>query len=490
MERLVAVTSSPRGPSASHHTRRGTRERPLGSTSRARKRVFRWATVAFVLFLGVPLASTIGDTQSAKAVDRPNVVLILADDQRWDQIARMPVLQSELLGKGTDFRNALVVNPLCCPSRATILTGQYSHTTKVWTNAGKYGGFLRFRDSSTVATWLHDAGYRTAFVGKYLNQYLDGSYIPPGWDVWNAFVHPPDYYDYTLTLNGSLQSFGSTDADYSTDVLAGKADAFIRSAPTSQPFFLLFGPYAPHLPAIPPTRYLNALSGVQVPHSPNWNEADVSDKPSWVRQLSATGTADAIYRKQLRMLLAVDDGIKKILGALQDTGRLANTLIIYMSDNGYSLRNHRWNGKDAPYEETIRVPMIIRFDPVTQGQSRSDEHLVLNLDIASTIADATGVSPVGAEGKSLLPLLTGTTTWRSQFLVEHVGGVIPTYCAVRTGNAKYVKYKTGEEELYDLVADPYELESKHADPAFADLRNQLHTSLVNLCSPPPPGLVP
>jgi N-acetylglucosamine-6-sulfatase len=450
--------------------------------------------VGVAIAVGASVAPVAPSTADAEGL--PNVVVILTDDHRWDQIDRMPILQSELVGKGTDFRNAFLTNALCCPSRATYLTGTYSHTNGVYTNGGKHGGFARFRDSSTVATWLDAAGYRTGYVGKYFNLYKNAGYIPPGWDTWHAFVGTPGYFNYTLTHDGVAQSYGSAASDYSTDVLARSADAFIRSADPGAPLFLYFAPYAPHGPLTPAPRYSTALSDFVGIRPPNLNEPDVSDKPAWVRSLSARGgNGDATRKAQYRMLLAVDDAIGTILAALEDGGRLSETLFVFAADNGWSGRSHRWTGKEAPYEEVIRTPLVIRYDPVTGGVSQVDDHLALNLDIAQTIAEVAGVPAPGAEGRSLLPLMSGDdVAWRSEFLIEHLRtatrDAIPTYCAVRSTRYKYVKYETGEEELYDLSVDPYELDSKHADPAMAGVKAELLSRLRELCSPPPPNFVP
>ena len=446
-------------------------------------------------FLGIHIA---GRSPAAAQPSAPNIVLIYTDDMRWDEMSTMPTVQSELIAKGMWFKQAFLVNPLCCPSRSTAMTGQYSHTTGVWTNSGTYGGFSAFRphEGSTIATWLHADGYRTGLVGKYLNSYTakSASHVPPGYDRWVAFVQPPNYYNYTLTIDGTTKSFGSTAADYSTDVLAGHATDFIRNAPTGQPLFLWFAPYAPHAPSTVAPRYANSLPNYVGTKEPNVAEADVSDKPAWVRALPAGKGANAWARKQQRQsLLAADDAIAGILQALNDTGRLNNTMILFAADNGMSGGSHRWSQKEAVWEETIRTPLVIRYDPITAGQPSTDQHLVTNLDYAPTFAQLAGVAAPGVQGMSLLPLLNQTNPpWRSEFLIDHLstGGNPPTYCAVRTERYKYVEYRTHEEELYDLQADPYELESKHADPAFAAIKAQLHADLVSLCSPPPPGFTP
>src|SRR5205809_3921053 len=206
--------------------------------------------------------------------DLPNVVVILTDDQRWDTLWSMPTVQSELIGHGIEFTNGFVVNPLCCPSRASLITGQYSHTHGVYTNAGPYGGFQHFAgDDSTIATWLHDGGYWTGFVGKYLNGYRpqDG-YIPPGWDRWVAMNL--GYYNYWLNIDGVPAYFGSDPEDYSTDVLGADAASFIRDSPTDQPLLLDFAPYAPHGPATPSVTYQDAFSDLPPWRAPSYNEKD------------------------------------------------------------------------------------------------------------------------------------------------------------------------------------------------------------------------
>jgi arylsulfatase A-like enzyme len=451
------------------------------------------ACVALTSLLCVPATPISSGARPAP----PNIVLILTDDQRWDLMADMPILQTQLVNKGVTFTNAFAHNPLCCPSRASLLTGKYSHTTGVWRNGGAYGGYGAFKPSegSTVATWLHDAGYRTALIGKYLNGYTvkNGAFVPPGWDRWVAYAGNTSYYNYRLSVDGVVSSYGAAEADYSTDVLAQYATDFISTAPADQQILLWFTPFSPHTPQIPAPRHVDALPNFQGIRPPNLNEADVSDKPQWVQALTSRATGDRQRKLQAQALLSVDDAIGGILGALEATGRLSNTLIVFASDNGLSLNSHRWNGKLAPWEESIRVPFVIRYDPMTKGVASHDDHLVVNVDAAPTFAEAARVAAPGAEGRSLLKLLKEPTSgWRDSFVLEHYieGGDPPTYCGVRTTRYKYIEYSTGEEELYDLQADPYELESKHADPAFASLKADLHARMVSLCSPPPPGFTP
>ncbi|MFL5736275.1 MAG: sulfatase-like hydrolase/transferase [Actinomycetota bacterium] len=445
-------------------------------------------------------------------VVQPNIVLILTDDQRAEQITQMPVLESTIAGNGVTFNKGYVVDPLCCPSRASILTGRYSHSTDIYANGPPHGGFQTFtdegEDTSTVATWLQGAGYRTALVGKYLNGY-DGdaaTYVPPGWNVWRAFAGATPssdeglYYDYSMSINGHPQFRGNQPSDYSTDVLTQDATSFIAGTPASRPLFLYFAPTAPHIPAKPEADYLNACPQVQPNRPPSYNEQDVSDKPAYIRSLppwspQMIAQQDGFYVRQCRTLQSVDDGIGAMEDALRASGRLSSTFFVFLTDNGNLNGEHRWAKKLVPYEESIHVPFVIRYDPLTSGTARTDDqHFVLNVDLAPTFADLAGISAPGAEGTSLLPLIDGEEqpTWRSDFLVEHwnLHSKVPTYCGVRNDTALYVEYGTGERELYDLAADPFELQNVDGDPAYASLEASMHDRLVELCSPPPPGFAP
>jgi arylsulfatase A-like enzyme len=442
-------------------------------------------------------------TETAPPTGKPNVVFVLTDDQRWDTLWAMPNVQSQLVAKGTSFTNTFAVDPLCCPSRASILSGTYSHTNGVYQNQGPDGPMQAFDDDSTVATWLDGAGYRTAMIGKYFNGYNTmAPAVPPGWDRWVAFdtedVGGGMYYDYDLSIDGSTQHFGTNAASYSTDVLANQATSFIRSTPSTDPLFLYFAPYGPHEPATPAPRHASAFPNMTPFRPPSYNEADVSDKPAYIRNLPSFTTTnsnriDGLRAKQYRTLLAVDDAVGAIVQALTETGRLDNTMIVFMSDNGFLWGEHRWGktgaeNKLVPYEESIRLPMVVRYDPVTGGTARTDTRMVLNMDVAPTFAQLAGTAAPGADGTSFVPLLQGAAApWRSDFLVERGTTTVPAYCAVRSTNRLYVRYATGEEELYDLVADPYELVNRINDPAYAADRTALRSRRLTLCVPRPPG---
>jgi N-acetylglucosamine-6-sulfatase len=435
------------------------------------------------------------------------IVLILTDDQRLDNseqpgdttVSHMPIVQRQLVDKGVTFTNGFDVNPLCCPSRSTILTGMDSGHTGVWANTGQYGGFSAFTndgdDRSTIATWLHDAGYETGFVGKYLNGYgtSDVSYVPPGWDTWNALAlgdFAPGYYDYSMSVNGDLVSYGSTDADYSTHVLSRDATDFIAGVPSGQPLFLYFALRAPHSPATPEAKYQKGCPGLPLNRPPSWNEADVSDKPPYI-QARPLVNRDGFNRRQCRALLSVDDAVGNVLSALSAAGRLRNTLVLYASDNGLANGEHRWKAKTVPYEESIRVRVIARYGAVQGQVPRTESDLVLNMDFAPTFADAAGVPvPSATQGTSFLPQIEGTNpSSRTIFLLEHGGvtGNVPAYCGVRTTRFAYVRYSDGFEELYNLNSDPFELQNVASDPSLATRKAALLAQTVRMCSPTPPG---
>jgi arylsulfatase A-like enzyme len=437
---------------------------------------------------------------AAPAVAQPNVLLIVTDDQRWDTLGYMPTVSKELVDKGVTFENAFVVNPVCCPSRASILTGKWSHTHGVWGIAGPHGGFHIFDDTSTLATWLAAAGYHTGLFGKYLNGYQSADYVPPGWDEWFAFtLKPNSYFEYGVTERTSASSspianlwFGSEPEDYATDVLAERAVDFVRSS-GPEPFFLYFAPKAPHIGGpmtyvTPAPRHAGSLNGLEPWRPPSLNENDVSDKPEYVRSHPKIfrDELDVSRQRQLESLFAVDEAIARMLAALEETGKLEETLIVFTSDNGFGWGEHRRAGKIVPYEESIRVPLVIRYDAVGQA-AHNDRRPVLNVDLAPTVAAATETTAPGAEGRNLLPLLDGTARgWRPsvQFESYMQGWKIPAYCAFRGERWKYVQYATGEEEVYDLARDPYELESLHRTISRSWLMANRERVRRSACRPP------
>lgn len=438
----------------------------------------------------------------ARAAPRPNVVLVVTDDQRWDSLSGMPTLTTELGEQGVTFTNAFTVNPQCCPSRASLLTGRYSHSTGVYANSGPHGGFRAFDDSTTLATALDEVGYTTGLFGKYLNGYggrKAAGYVPPGWDVWSVFHGGSDgYYDYRLARQHRLTSYGRSPYHYSTSVLARQAASFVRNA--KEPFFLELAPYAPHAPALTPPGRAQTFEDSPWSTPVSFDERDVSDKPAHIRRLRALSAqdirdAERFRRRQLLASLGVDDALRLVLDELGARGLVESTVFVYTSDNGVAWGEHLLAAgrKAVPYEEQIRVPLVVRYDPITRSAPRTDGHLVLNVDIAPTLARLAGARLPGAEGRNLLRLLRGRepVAWRSDFLVEHLAGGaawdVPTYCAVRNGRYKYVLYETREEELYDLVRDPHELQNLAGAANVRALQRRLLARLGALCRPAPPG---
>ncbi len=460
-----------------------------------RRRLRALAVVLLVAALqwGSLTAETLLRPARAQTAGPPNVVLIVTDDQRFDTLRVMPEVRRLLVAKGMTLRKAIVTNPLCCPSRATILTGRYSHTTGVYTNsaATPNGGWAAFQasESDTIATALHDVGYRTALIGKYLNGYGGATaYVPPGWDRWFAFNGAARYFNYPIyddTL-GPLRFESRT--DYSTDVIRQKAVSFIRRVPERRPLFLVVAPYAPHEPFIAPLRHEGAFASTPVPLGPGVNEADVSDKPAYIasRPVVPLASLRERTRDQWETLLAVDELVSRIVKALGETGRRDNTLLIFTSDNGLSNGEHRWESKQVPYEESIRVPMIVSL-PGRIPAGTASSAPVSNVDIAPTIADFAGTS-ISADGVSLRPLLTGSSSSvRDSVVLEHLETTlaVPSYCGVRTGSFLFVHYATGEEELYDLARDPRQLQN--VVTSRPNKAAELRSLTESLCDPVPPG---
>jgi len=429
----------------------------------------------------------------------PNIVLVMTDDQRWDTLPYMATVTNGILDRGVTFTNTFATNPLCCPSRVTFLTGRYSHDTGVWTDVGPYGGFSSFvGDANTIATTLDAAGYDTALIGKYLNGYrvTDGAYVPPGWDRWRAFATNASYYDYALSLDGTgTEAHGSLPKDYSTDVLADDAVAFIETASPQDPLFLWFAPFGPHAPSTPAPRDAGSLAGIAPWRPPSYDEHDVSDKPAYMAALprlrpAARARLDAFRQQQLEALLSIDEAVARLGQALVDTGRLGDTIVVFTSDNGLLWGEHRFRGKVVPYEESIRIPLVIRWDRLP-ATPRVDTSLVLNLDLPGTLAEAAGTQLAGTEGRSLLPLLEGTpATGPFGLLLEHYGEGAPSYCGIRTKRAAFVHYATGEEEYYRLGNDPFELTNRVASTRWTTQIAALRDIARARCYPLPPDMSP
>jgi N-acetylglucosamine-6-sulfatase len=371
--------------------------------------------------------------------DRPNIILILTDDldSKLNTLDYMPHLQKLMIKRGLSMKDFFITTPTCCPSRTSFLRGQYTHNHEIYTSSA-VGGFQQFyllqHDSSTIATWLGAAGYQTIFLGKYLNGYpirLDRSYVPQGWDEWYSPSRGKPYIglNYTLNANGAQIPFEGQPEEYLMDVLTAQMRTFLRAPERlNAPFFMLFAPYQPHEPAIPAARHADLFADVQAPRTGSFNEEDVLDKPDGVKyqpllDVDQLNDMDALYRDRLRSMQAVDEMIADMFAVLKNTDQLDNTYVIFTSDNGYHLGQHRlFAGKSTAYEEDINVPFII-FGPDIPKNAVLDGYLVGNVDIASTIAELAGVVPPDiVDGRSLLPLFGANppapSDWRQAYLLE------------------------------------------------------------------------
>jgi arylsulfatase A-like enzyme len=437
--------------------------------------------------------------QQAQA--RPNILVLMSDDQTVESMRVMANVNELLARQGATFVNNFASFPLCCPSRTTFITGQYGHNHTVMGNAPPAGGYEKLvpTQANTLPAWLQRAGYTTVHLGKYLNGYgaqrpLE---IPPGWSEWYGSTDPQTYryYNYRLNENGRLVTYGTGAANYQTDVYGRKAVELIhRLAPSEKPFFLSVAFLAPHSggprdaddPAnqatpSPAPRHRNAFVSQPLPAPPSLNEADVSDKPAAIRNrpLIRPARLNAIrenYQQRLESLLAVDEAVRNIIAELSATGELERTLVIYTSDNGFFHGEHRVpDGKVLVYEPSVRVPLILRGPGVPHGVQRTN--LAANVDLAATILDAANASPGRRlDGRSLLPFAADPLRRSGRDILLET----PSYSAIRTPRYVFVQYSNGEQELYDLVRDPFQLTSLHADPRYAALKSELGLRLGRL----------
>lgn len=485
-----------------------------------------------------PLTATVQPSPA-----RPNIVFVLTDDLDMNGLQYMPYVQQLLAARGMTFSQYFVSVSLCCPSRSTILTGQYSQNTQIYGNLLPAGGFAKFyqlgKENSTIATWLQAAGYQTALVGKYLNGYPQGAaktYVPPGWDQWYSPTTESAYteYNYQLNVNGSLVQFGSAPQDYGTDVYARYALTFVRqAAQNGKPFFLYAAPFAPHLPATPAPQDLNKFANAQAPRPPSFNEPNVAGQPRVISSLPLLrkrqiAKIDDIFRKRIQSLQAVDRMVAALVDELQKDGALNNTYIFFSSDNGFHLGQHRMMaGKSTGYEEDIRVPLIVRGPGIAPASFVSA--LTVNTDLAPTWAELANASAPNVDGRSLVGWLLGKppAVWRNQFLTQFGNPVradvrsatpeptpgmfeppdpdaekvrrIPGFVGLRMQNYVFMLFDTGETALYDLQTDPYELRNlaASAPPALMDELRQralaMQSCAGNVCQqqenqPAPPGL--
>lgn len=432
------------------------------------------------------------------------MLVIETDDQTVAELAAMPRTRALIAARGVSFDRSIVSLSQCCPSRATLLTGRYAHNHGVRSALPPSGGFDAFDDAESLAVWLRRSGYATALVGKYLNGYgrADPRQVPPGWTEWHGLLGPTAYRFLGFAMNHDGATRWHAEG-YQTDVLTAIAEDVIRRrARRDAPFFLWTTYVAPHIgaprgllddlpgdSAVMPPALLGAGLGAP-PVTPDFNEADVTDKPLAIRRRSRLGrrakwVLAARRRERQASLLAVDAGVARLVRALRAADELERTVIVFTSDNGFLSGEHRVRaGKVAPYEPAIRVPLLIRGPGVPAGERRS--RLVWNGDLAPTILAAAGARPPWEmDGRSLWPLLRGRPgPGRRAVLLEGPpapwSNGRPRFTGLRTERYAYIEHAGGEVELYDLAEDPFELENRAGRPEAADVQTALARRLEAL----------
>lgn len=441
-----------------------------------------WTLLTVLILVSLAAGTSCTALESLGIVDgKPNIILILTDDMDMSLVPQMPHMQELIADQGAEFTNYFVTSPLCCPSRASMIRGQYPHNTNILENTPGFRNFYRNQyENETVAVWLNRAGYQTALMGKYMNGYpitAGDDYVPPGWTDWNAyFYNGPEndeggfYFTYILNENGKLVRYGEAPEDYSTDVLKRKSMDFIdRSISGRDPFFLLISTTAPHGPSVPAPRHAGLLTGLEYPRRPSFLVPDgkpgiVLEKATVPGEEFESYDADAFFQNRAATLLAVDEMILEIVQSLEQQGQLDNTYIIFTSDNGFHMGEHGFSGgKGLPYVEDVNVPFFIRGPGIEPGTTVTQ--LAANIDLAPTIVDIAGGKAADfVDGRSFVPLLgakgSSLPSWRDSLLIEagytNRDSRALIFRSVRTQSFLYVEYFDGTVEFYDLVNDPYE----------------------------------
>ena len=451
-----------------------------------------------VLFITSLLLSSLTTTSSSEAAEGtpPNIVFIMIDDVGPGYLDAMPGVQESIREPGVQFDHGVIPTSLCCPSRASTLTGNYAHTTDVYGNGTFHGGWSTFQglENDTLATRLSGQGYRTALFGKYLNGFAaaPADYVPAGWDEFEVF-DKPRYYNYTLR-GTTRRDYGSDPSDYSTDVLSARATRFLQETPADQPFFLMYAPYAAHTPFVPAPRHRGTWHREQLPAS--FNETFDSSKPAWHAKKRSMSRAVARDEQQRRheMLMSVDEGVQEILNELGP--RLDNTMVVLMADNGWMDGAHRFYPKDTPYRRSVEVPMLLRWD----GHVTADlaTRMTLNIDLTATIAEAAQIPNWNIDGKSVLSTGRGGTVLEQMSSKRSIADDNmrgnkwhPSYCGYRTPDWMYVKWdsapKQRGQELYYYPNDPEELNNLAKLAEYKPTLREMRKSAMDSCTPTPPG---
>ncbi len=444
---------------------------------------------------GIRLRTSTSGPPASHSHGHPNIVFVLTDDLSSNLVRFMPHVQA-MERHGLTFQNYFVSDSLCCPSRASIFTGNFPHNTHVFSNGPPDGGFAVFQargeEQRSFSLPLERAGYLTGMMGKYLNGYLQTSkdigvqahiaaayanYVPPGWNAWEVAGWGYDQYNYLLNQGGTVFRFGHQPQDYLTNVLAHKGVDFVNAAATRrQPFFLELATFAPHEPYVPAPRDLHDFRGLKAPRPPNFDVLP-TNPPRWLQphrplRRHQIAVINRAFRRRAQSVQAVDRMIGLIERTLQRDGLASNTYIVFSSDNGLHTGEYRlMPGKLTAFDSDIRVPLVVTGPGVPAGKTTDD--VAENIDLAKTFAQIAGTNMPG-DGHSLLQLWQGQNPagWRNAALIEHHGSSLSvydpdyqqtasgnptTYEAIRTATYLYVQYADGEHEFYDLRRDPFEL---------------------------------
>lgn len=392
----------------------------------------------------------------------PNIVVVNTDDQRPDSIGALPRIRQWLVRGGTTYTRGYASIPSCCPSRATMFSGRYAH------NNGQRTQRVPALDMSlTVQRWLQDAGYFTGHSGKYIHWWpLDK--VPPYWDRWTGLKGA--YTDIPMNFDGKVEQTKG----YSTDIVFNRAIEYLddfEQRDDARPFFLSIAPRAPHLPSTPAPQYARAPVPPFRP-DPAYQEADRSDKPRWVRNHRERNSyLRRLRADMIRTLYSVDDGVNRLMRKLQANGELANTMVIFTSDNGFSLGEHGWLTKFLPYRGSVQVPFIVRWPGHVAAGAR-DNRFVTHADIAPTVLKAAGVTQrqVRFDGRNFLGPKPRRRAFFEYWNDSANNQWLPSWASLRTARYQYTEYYSREKprrvtfrEYYDMRRDPYQLRNLFRD---------------------------
>jgi arylsulfatase A-like enzyme len=439
-----------------------------------------------LLFVAILLLFTscrgLGSETNRKAKtpdDRPNFLIIITDDQPYDTMDYMPNTQELIFDQGVTFSNGYITTSLCCPSRASILTGMYAHTHGVYHNEQSL-------EVPTFVYYLNESGYYTGLIGKYFTTYRmnKGDTPPPEYDFWVAISRGESRYkNPTLNINGIWERH---QGEYITTTFENYGLKFLDQAEKKEePFVLIFSVTAPHHPFTPAEEDKHLYYDLPMHEPPNFNEEDISDKPNWIIERNPLLTPEQIiemerYRRfQILTLMPVDRAIKNLLDKLDEMGELDQTVIIFLSDQGHHWGEHRLFGKQTLYQESIKVPFAMRYPPLIP-QPYIEDRVIGNIDIAPTLYDLAGLPiPAEVDGLSLVDLIQGEGDWRDGLLIEGWPGR-GHYSAIHTGQYIYAETVGDKSEFYDLQNDPYELENLVDDPNYLEIVAELKVLLEQM----------